>query len=338
MYQQVINPNQNAVITPSRLAAFGNFDLPQQYVTDSSPAVLTDDYALLLTWIAAATEQVENMAQWSILTEQIIETADFFPNTKDPRDWFQNQLGYSYSVVPWNFFGYPQKDSIELTRRPVQVPAYTGNAVAVTAASVASNVVTVTTTLNPTVGSVVILNGTAEGNVNSPSQTPSTTPFLNGVPLTVKTASGTQFTATFNNFYTLVNNVVTPSSYTNNADTGTAQVWSNPCVITYNDANGVLNTWSTINYTVAYDKITLTISNWWPVTDRRQDCIQVAYFGGDLATSPTPTQHARLQQAVLYLANQMVQVRDYISVEPTSEIYGTLCLMLSSYRSTRIPK
>ena len=53
--------------------------------------------------------------------------------------------------------GLPTKDSIELVRRPVIVPTLTGNAVAVTAVSVANNVVTVTTALNPAVDAVVVI-------------------------------------------------------------------------------------------------------------------------------------------------------------------------------------
>lgn len=339
MYQKVLQSAANPVVSPQRLAAFGRFDLPEQYVSGSSPAVTTDDYALLLTFIQASTEEVEKLAQWAILTEQVVETADFYPNTQDPRQQMQYQLSYAYNVTPFSWFGIPVKDGVELVRRPVQVPALTGNAAAVTVVSVAHNVVTVTTSLNPAQGAVVLLSGTAEGNVAAPTQTPSTTPFLNGVPLTVLTTSGTQFTATFNNFYTTNGQgTVVPGSYTNNADTGTAQVWSNPVVITYFDANGVQNIWSTIYYYVAYDKIQLTVGSVWPITDRRQDCIQITYWAGDLTQITSPTQHARLQMAVMYLANHMWENRTLMTVEPTSEVGRTLCQMISQYRTARIPR
>jgi hypothetical protein len=341
MYQKVLTPAATYAITPARLAAFGRFDAPQQYVTDSSPAVLTDDYALMETFIAAAYEQVEILAQWAIQTQQVVESADFFPNTQDPRNLLQYEMSYSYALTntPWWWYGFPAKDSVELVRRPVQIPAYTGEAVAVTAVSVTNNVVTVTTALNPAVGAVVILNNTAEGNLTDPSATPSTTPFLNGVPLTVLTASNTEFTAAFNNFYTMSNAaVVTPGTYSNNSDTGTAQVWSNAFVIQYYDPNGVLNTWNSTNYYVLDNKVGLAVGQWWPLTDRRQDCIQMIYWAGNIATITTPQQEAKLQMAVLYLANHMWNVRDIIAVEPTSEIHKTLCLMLSSYRTFRIAR
>src|SRR5690349_16603985 len=101
MYQRVLQPAANPVVTPERLAAFGRFDVPQKYVTDSSPAVLTDDYALLETFIAAATDVVEQAAQWAIQKEQIVETADFFPNTQDPRNQNAYELSYAYNVTPW---------------------------------------------------------------------------------------------------------------------------------------------------------------------------------------------------------------------------------------------
>ena len=37
MYQQIVTPSTQPVITPAQLAAFGRFDVPQQYVTGSSP-------------------------------------------------------------------------------------------------------------------------------------------------------------------------------------------------------------------------------------------------------------------------------------------------------------
>lgn len=335
MYQRIITPRQNPIVTPEQLAAFGRFDCPQQYEwpPTSSPLIMTADYGLLETFIEAATDQVETMAAEACTNEQVLLTLDFFPNTQDPRNWLQYELTYAFAITPWWWWGFPTKDSIELVRRPVLVPQLSGSAVAVTAVSLENNIVTVTTALNPAVGSVVLLANTAEGNVSEPSQTPSTVPFINGVPLTVLSSSETQFTATFNNFYAIngQGNVV-PGSYANNSDSGTAQVWSDPLVVTYNDQNGVLQTWNSTNYSVMYDKVCLNVGLWWPLTDRRQDCIQISYWAGHTACP------SRLQMAVLYLANHMWENRSIVAVEPTSEIARTLCLMLSSYRSFRLPR
>ena len=345
MYQDVLVPRENPVITPEQLAVFGHFDCPEQYVPNSSPQTTSLQYALLETFIEAATDQVETLAQYAALTEQLVVTFDFFPNTSDPRQFYQFQLAMEIAAPYW-WFGFPTKESIELVRRPVLVPAYTGPAAAITAVSVANNVVTVTCDNSPVgspavspiaVGDVVICNGTAEGNVNQPATTAATTPFLNGVPLTVLTASSTHFTAAFNNFYIInSNSAVQPQSYTNNADTGTAQVWSNPCIITFNDSNGVLNTWSTIYYYVAYNKITLTVGSWWPLTSRRQDCIQITYWAGK---TDTPADvDARMVMAISFLANHFVENRSVIAIEPTSEIAQTLNAIIGSKKSFRIPR
>lgn len=336
MIQEVLVARENPVITPQQLAEFGHFDCPEQYIANSSPQTQTLGYSLLETFIEAATDQVETMAQYAAMQEQLVLTLDFFPNTQDPRAYLQYELSYVY-VTPYWWFGFPTKDSIELVRRPVLVPEYTGDAIAVTAVSVANNVVTVTTALNPAVGSVVILNGTAEGNINQPSVTPSTTPFLNGVPLTVTASSGTQFTAAFNNFYIInTNSAVQPQSYTNNADTGTAQVWKNPVIITFDDSNGVVNIWSTIYYFVDYNKITLTVGSWWPLTDRRQDCIQITYFAGN--TNEPADVDARFLMGVYFLANHFVENRSVIAIEPTSEIAQTLNAIIGSKKTFRIPR
>jgi hypothetical protein len=340
MYQKVLTPAENPAITPARLAAFGRFDVPQQYVTGSSPAVLTDDWALLEVFIAAATEQVETMAATAVQTEQVLLTFDFYPNTQDPRNFLQYELSYAFAITPWWWWGFPTKDSIELVRRPVQVPTTIGNTPAtITAVSVANNVVTVTCANSFTAGQVVVIAGTAEGNNANPNLTPSTVPFLNGALLTVATCSGTQFTAAWNNFYEIASDGVnTPMSYSNNADTGTATVVTNAAIVQYYDQNGVLCTWNSTNYFVLDDKVGLVVGNWWPMTDRRQDCIQITYWAGDDAAIVGTTQHPRLQMAIMYLANHMWQVRDIVTVEPTSEIGKTLCTMLSSYRSYRIPR
>lgn len=107
-------------------------------------------------------------------------------------------------------------------------------------------------------------------------------------------------------------------------------------VVTYNDTNGDLQTFDPSNYTCYADKITLNVNCAWPLTDRRQDCIQITYqagFGNDPSDVP-----ARLQLADLFLANHFWENRSIVSVEPTTQIYGTMCSMLSSYRSMRIPR
>jgi hypothetical protein len=295
MFQKVLTPRSSPVVTPELLAAFGRFDVPQ-----SSP--VSNDYSLLQLFIDAATDQVETFAQTACLQEQVLLTLDFFPNTQDPRNFMQYELSYAFAITPWWWWGFPTKDSIELVRRPVVVPKLTGSPASVSAVSVANNVVTVTCPNDFSVGQVVILSETAEGDISQPSLTPSTIPFLNGVPLQILTASGTQFTAAFNNFYSTDGaGNITPMSYTNNSDTGTATVWQNPLVITYNDQNGVLQTWNSTNYTVQYDKICLTVGNWWPLTDRRQDCIQISYWAGNTSTPADVA--SRLQMAVLFLAN-----------------------------------
>jgi hypothetical protein len=201
--------------------------------------------------------------------------------------------------------------------------------------SVSNNIVTVTCSNSFTVGQVVLVSGTAEGNTAQPQLTPSTTPFLNGAPLTILTRSNSQFTATFN-FGTMTNGAFVPSSYSNNSDTGTAQVLSNALLVTYYDQNGILQTWNTAYYFVQYDKVVLTVGSQWPQTDRRQDCIQITYWAGN--TSTPANVDARLQMAVLFLANNFWENRTIISVEPTSEVGKTLCLMLSGYRTFRIPR
>src|SRR5882672_5761255 len=122
MYEKIVTARTASVITPEQLAAFGRFDIPQKYVTGSSPQVLTADYALLQTFIAAATDEVETLAAQACLNEQVLLTFDFFPNQQDPRTFMDYQLSYSYNITPWWWFGFPQQDSIELVRRPVIVP------------------------------------------------------------------------------------------------------------------------------------------------------------------------------------------------------------------------
>jgi hypothetical protein len=104
-------------------------------------------------------------------------------------------------------------------------------------------------------------------------------------------------------------------------------------VITYNDCDGNRQTLDPASYTVFADKFTLNVGYCWPATDRRQDCIQVQYWAGHQNDVPS-----RLQLAVMFLANNFWENRSITSVEPTSEVGKTLSLMLSSYRSFRIPR
>jgi hypothetical protein len=118
MYQQIVTPRTEPVVTPSQLASFGRFDLPPQFVTGPCP----DDYGMLEIMIEAATDEVESMAAQACLNEQILETYDFFPGQQDPRNMFFG-LSYTYTTNPWWWYGFPTKDSIELVRRPVIVPS-----------------------------------------------------------------------------------------------------------------------------------------------------------------------------------------------------------------------
>jgi hypothetical protein len=331
VYQKILTARTSPVVTPELLAAFGRFDVPQ-----SSP--VSNDYSLLQLFIDAATDQVETFAQTACLQEQVLLTLDFFPNTQDPRNFLQYELSYAFAITPWWWWGFPTKDSIELVRRPVSVPSTAGNnSGTITAVSVANSILTCTveTMETPfTPGQWVLLNGTAEGNNADPQATPSTTPFLNGAQVQILTATATQFTAAFT--FGTVGQVFTPSTYTNNSDTGTATVITNPLVISYYDQNGVSQTWNTTNYIVQYDKVCLTVGNWWPLTDRRQDCIQISYWAGNTSTPANVA--SRLQMAILFLANHFWENRTIISVEPTSEVGQTLCKILGSYRTFRVPR
>lgn len=122
MFEQIITPRAVPVVTPEQVASFGRFDLPQKYVYGSSPQVYTDDYQMLLTFIEAATDEVENIAATACLYEQILLTFDFFPGQQDPRNMFFG-LNYTYTMNPFWWYGFPTKDSLELVRRPVLVPS-----------------------------------------------------------------------------------------------------------------------------------------------------------------------------------------------------------------------
>src|ERR1700680_1690163 len=109
MYQKVLTPRTTPVVTPVQLASFGRFDVPQQFVTGSSPQTLTGDYSNLLLYIEAATDQIEIMAQTACELEQVQLTLDFFPGTQDPRNFLSYELNYSNST-PWWWWGFPNKD------------------------------------------------------------------------------------------------------------------------------------------------------------------------------------------------------------------------------------
>ena len=238
MYQQIIVPRQTPVVTPEELASFARFDLPAQFDT-SSPPNTTADYALIEAFIEAASDQVEVLTGRALITERILETYDFFPGTRDPRNMISMyQLGYAYNVPPWWWWGFTTADSIELCRRPVQI------------------------------------------NAGSPPREPN--------------------------------------------------------VVTYNDVDGVNQTFDPSNYTEGYDKITLLPGSTWAQTDSTQDCIQVAYTAGygDTAAS-VPSQ---LKLAVMFLAGWWFENRMPVATEPTSEVMMTLSSLLGSYRLLRVPR
>jgi hypothetical protein len=110
---------------------------------------------------------------------------------------------------------------------------------------------------------------------------------------------------------------------------------TNAVTIQYNDNNGALQTFDSSNYTVQMDKICLNVGSTWPLTDRRQDCIQIQYWAGYDEDDSTLVP-ARLQMAILFLANHFWENRTIISAEPTSEVGMTLCKMLSSFIESRI--
>jgi uncharacterized phiE125 gp8 family phage protein len=106
--------------------------------------------------------------------------------------------------------------------------------------------------------------------------------------------------------------------------------------VTYNDANGDKQTLDPSTYTVSCDKITLNVGATWPLTDRKQDCIQITYPAGYGDTADTvPSQ---LKLAVMFLAAHFYENRAIATIEPTSETYMTLMSLLQSFRSYRIPR
>ena len=112
---------------------------------------------------------------------------------------------------------------------------------------------------------------------------------------------------------------------------------TNTLTVNYNDTDGNPQVLDPASYTVYADKITLNVGYAWPVTDRRQDCISVKYWAGYSLNDPTQVP-SRLVMAILYLANHFFNVRQIVTVEPTSEINLTLCRMLRTFRSMRLPR
>lgn len=112
---------------------------------------------------------------------------------------------------------------------------------------------------------------------------------------------------------------------------------SPPCdpVVTYNDPNGALQTMDPSTYTVGFNKITLAVGATWPLTDRRQDCIQIQYWAG--VDDPADVDN-RLKVATMYLGGHLYDHRNHVASGPTQEVVDTLRLMLSSFRSFRIPR
>ena len=119
MYQQILTKRATPVVTPEQLAAFGRFDVPDQYDT-SSPPNLTADYELLLEFIEAATDAVETIAAVACISEETLLTFDFFPGQQDPRQVYNYQISFAFDWTPLWWYGFPTADSIELVRRPVQ--------------------------------------------------------------------------------------------------------------------------------------------------------------------------------------------------------------------------
>jgi hypothetical protein len=235
MFEQIVTPRATQVITPAQLAAFGRFDCPPQYLT-LSPLVNNPDWDLLVTFIAAATDQVEQLSATALINETLLLTLDFYPGTQDPRAMLDYQMGRAYEWMIWFWQGLWTKDSIELIRRPV---------------------------------------------------------------------------------YTSTSPLVQP-------------------IITYNDINGTSQTFAASNYTVLANKITLNVGSWWPLTDRRQDCISISYQAGyGLTPASVP---AQLILAVMYLATNFYENRCITTTEETSETYMTLMQLLRSFRSCRIPR
>jgi hypothetical protein len=118
---------------------------------------------------------------------------------------------------------------------------------------------------------------------------------------------------------------------------GSEESPADPPIVTYIDDSGVQQTFSSSNYTVFADKITLNVGSQWPVlTSRRRDCVRVSYTAGYGTTGAVVP--SRLQLAIQFLAGHFVDNRAIVSVESTSEIYMTLMSLLQPYKSMRVPR
>src|ERR1700729_2353951 len=106
MYEQLLVPRSSPVVTPEQLASFSRFDLPTQYDT-SSPPSLSTDYQMILTFIDAASDAVEQMAAVSCCQETWMWTLDCFPGTADPRQLYNYQLSWGYNWIPFSWGGFP---------------------------------------------------------------------------------------------------------------------------------------------------------------------------------------------------------------------------------------
>jgi hypothetical protein len=112
---------------------------------------------------------------------------------------------------------------------------------------------------------------------------------------------------------------------------------TNNVTVTYVDPWGNPQTLDPSTCTVFADKITLNVGHIWPVTSRMADCVQVTYWAGYSATDPTQVP-SQLRMAILFLAAHFVDVRQIVTIEPTSEVGMTLSRMLQSFKSYRVPR
>jgi hypothetical protein len=117
MYEKILIPRANPVVTVEELAAFARFDVPEQF-SSQSPLTNNPGYDLVVEYIESATDHVEMLAAVACITETILLTFDSFPG-RDARTQYDYQLSYAYNWAPLWWYGFPQQDSIELIRRPV---------------------------------------------------------------------------------------------------------------------------------------------------------------------------------------------------------------------------
>src|ERR1700722_20387783 len=104
MYEQLLIPRMNPAVTPEELASFARFDLPDQYDT-SSPPLITADYQMILDYIDAATDFVEELTARATTSQTWLLTLDFFPGQQDMRSLMNYQMGYAYDWTPFWWYG-----------------------------------------------------------------------------------------------------------------------------------------------------------------------------------------------------------------------------------------